>query len=228
MTPEEAIHWQILHRRREGIEGLVAQAIANGGGDHEAADRPWQNPAGHLGDGDVPEQEAEQAQVDDRVRLVEFPHHEKQQAEAARDREGRDEDRAEPVVLLSAVEHHLQRTQAEREQRKADVVDADALAQPAPALRGDSAAARRGACSPPSPRELDPGWEAPILDRWDVRRAGRRQAGAAARPGAGSGRVASWAQVRAFASRPSRRSAGNVRGLIRPASPPTRVGRGAG
>jgi 5-methyltetrahydrofolate--homocysteine methyltransferase len=39
MTPEEAIHWQILHRRREGIEELVARAIEGGGGDHEAAVR---------------------------------------------------------------------------------------------------------------------------------------------------------------------------------------------
>jgi 5-methyltetrahydrofolate--homocysteine methyltransferase len=39
MTPEQAIHWQILHRRREGIEELVAEAIANGGGDHDAAVR---------------------------------------------------------------------------------------------------------------------------------------------------------------------------------------------
>jgi 5-methyltetrahydrofolate--homocysteine methyltransferase len=39
MSPEEAIHWQILHRRREGIEDLVARAIESTGGDHEAAVR---------------------------------------------------------------------------------------------------------------------------------------------------------------------------------------------
>ncbi|HET6617808.1 MAG TPA: dihydropteroate synthase, partial [Gemmatimonadota bacterium] len=39
MTPEEAIHWQILHRRREGIEELVASAIETSGGDHDAAVR---------------------------------------------------------------------------------------------------------------------------------------------------------------------------------------------
>ena len=39
MTAEQAIHWQILHRRREGIEDLVAEAIEAGGGDHDAAVR---------------------------------------------------------------------------------------------------------------------------------------------------------------------------------------------
>ena len=39
MTPQEAIHWQILHRRREGIEDLVARAIESGGGDNDAAVR---------------------------------------------------------------------------------------------------------------------------------------------------------------------------------------------
>ncbi|MGH7565242.1 MAG: vitamin B12 dependent-methionine synthase activation domain-containing protein, partial [Gemmatimonadota bacterium] len=39
MSAEEAIHWQILHRRREGIEDLVGRAIEDGGGDHEAAVR---------------------------------------------------------------------------------------------------------------------------------------------------------------------------------------------
>ncbi|HJU87210.1 MAG TPA: methionine synthase [Gemmatimonadota bacterium] len=39
MSPPEAIHWQILHRRREGIEDLVGRAIEAGGGDHEAAVR---------------------------------------------------------------------------------------------------------------------------------------------------------------------------------------------
>jgi 5-methyltetrahydrofolate--homocysteine methyltransferase len=39
MTAEEAIHWQILHRRREGIEDLVAGAIEGAGGDHDAAVR---------------------------------------------------------------------------------------------------------------------------------------------------------------------------------------------
>jgi 5-methyltetrahydrofolate--homocysteine methyltransferase len=39
LSPELAIHWQILHRRREGIEELVARAIQSGGGDHEAAVR---------------------------------------------------------------------------------------------------------------------------------------------------------------------------------------------
>ncbi|HYO47459.1 MAG TPA: methionine synthase [Gemmatimonadota bacterium] len=37
MSAEEAIHWQILHRRREGIEDLVGRAIEDRGGDHEAA-----------------------------------------------------------------------------------------------------------------------------------------------------------------------------------------------
>ena len=39
MTAEEAIHWQILHRRREGIEELIARAIESTGGDHDAAVR---------------------------------------------------------------------------------------------------------------------------------------------------------------------------------------------
>ncbi|HUF89510.1 MAG TPA: methionine synthase [Gemmatimonadota bacterium] len=39
MTAEEATHWQILHRRREGIEELIARAIESAGGDHDAAVR---------------------------------------------------------------------------------------------------------------------------------------------------------------------------------------------
>ena len=39
MTAAEAIHWQILHRRREGIDELVTRAIESEGGDHEAAVR---------------------------------------------------------------------------------------------------------------------------------------------------------------------------------------------
>jgi 5-methyltetrahydrofolate--homocysteine methyltransferase len=39
MTSGQAIHWQILHRRREGIEDLVARAIQGAGGDHDAAVR---------------------------------------------------------------------------------------------------------------------------------------------------------------------------------------------
>ena len=45
MTPQEAIHWQILHRRREGIEDLVARAIESGGGDNDAAVRAQRRPA---------------------------------------------------------------------------------------------------------------------------------------------------------------------------------------
>ncbi len=37
MTPEEAIHWKILHRVREGVEELVDRAIGNRGGDDPAA-----------------------------------------------------------------------------------------------------------------------------------------------------------------------------------------------
>ncbi len=37
MTPEESIHWKILHRVREGIEELVDRAIGNRGGDDPAA-----------------------------------------------------------------------------------------------------------------------------------------------------------------------------------------------
>jgi 5-methyltetrahydrofolate--homocysteine methyltransferase len=37
MPPEEAIHWMILHRRKEGIEGLVDAAIGRRGGDNDAA-----------------------------------------------------------------------------------------------------------------------------------------------------------------------------------------------
>ena len=31
MTPAEAIHWMILHRKREGIEALVEQVIRSSG-----------------------------------------------------------------------------------------------------------------------------------------------------------------------------------------------------
>ncbi|HUP18941.1 MAG TPA: methionine synthase [Gemmatimonadota bacterium] len=37
MTPEEAIHWMILHRRRDGVEAMVDQAIGDRGGDDPAA-----------------------------------------------------------------------------------------------------------------------------------------------------------------------------------------------
>ncbi len=37
MTPEEAIHWMILHRKKEGIEELVDTAIGARGGGDEAA-----------------------------------------------------------------------------------------------------------------------------------------------------------------------------------------------
>ncbi len=37
MTPEEAIHWKILHRKKEGVEDLVDAAIAARGGDDPAA-----------------------------------------------------------------------------------------------------------------------------------------------------------------------------------------------
>jgi 5-methyltetrahydrofolate--homocysteine methyltransferase len=39
MAAAEAIHWQILHRRREGIDELVERAIVAEGGDHDAAVR---------------------------------------------------------------------------------------------------------------------------------------------------------------------------------------------
>ena len=37
MTPEEAIHWMVLHRKKEGIETLVDTAIGDRGGDNDAA-----------------------------------------------------------------------------------------------------------------------------------------------------------------------------------------------
>jgi 5-methyltetrahydrofolate--homocysteine methyltransferase len=37
MGPEEAIHWMILHRKKEGVEGLVDSAIEGRGGGNEAA-----------------------------------------------------------------------------------------------------------------------------------------------------------------------------------------------
>ncbi len=37
MTPDEAIHWKILHRKRDGIEALVDEAIEARGGDDPAA-----------------------------------------------------------------------------------------------------------------------------------------------------------------------------------------------
>ncbi|MDX1661051.1 MAG: methionine synthase [Gemmatimonadota bacterium] len=37
MDPDEAIHWKILHRKREGIETLVDEAIESRGGDDAAA-----------------------------------------------------------------------------------------------------------------------------------------------------------------------------------------------
>jgi 5-methyltetrahydrofolate--homocysteine methyltransferase len=37
MTPEQVIHWMVLHRVRKGIEEFVDAAIAGRGGDHQAA-----------------------------------------------------------------------------------------------------------------------------------------------------------------------------------------------
>jgi 5-methyltetrahydrofolate--homocysteine methyltransferase len=37
MSSEEAIHWMILHRKKEGIEDLIDTAIADRGGDNDAA-----------------------------------------------------------------------------------------------------------------------------------------------------------------------------------------------
>jgi 5-methyltetrahydrofolate--homocysteine methyltransferase len=37
MTPEAAIHWMILHRKKEGIQELVERAIEDRGGDNDAA-----------------------------------------------------------------------------------------------------------------------------------------------------------------------------------------------
>ena len=37
MAPDEAIHWMIVHRRKEGIEGLVEASIWERGGGHQAA-----------------------------------------------------------------------------------------------------------------------------------------------------------------------------------------------
>ncbi len=37
MTPEAAIHWMILHRKKEGIQQLVERAILDRGGDNDAA-----------------------------------------------------------------------------------------------------------------------------------------------------------------------------------------------
>lgn len=37
MTPEEAIHWKILHRKKEGVEAFVDQAIRARGGNHDSA-----------------------------------------------------------------------------------------------------------------------------------------------------------------------------------------------
>ncbi len=36
MTPEQAIHWKILHRKKENIEQLIDQAVENRGGGNEA------------------------------------------------------------------------------------------------------------------------------------------------------------------------------------------------
>ncbi len=36
MEPEQAIHWKILHRKKDGIEPLIDQAVAARGGDNEA------------------------------------------------------------------------------------------------------------------------------------------------------------------------------------------------
>ena len=63
-----------------------------------------------------------------------LPDHQRDQAERRRAGKGDDHVRAEPVVALAFVEHEFERAEPDRDQREADVVDAQSLAEQLPPL----------------------------------------------------------------------------------------------
>ncbi|NYH20169.1 hypothetical protein GGD41_007397 [Paraburkholderia bryophila] len=65
----------------------------------------------------------EKPQVDDRIRLGQFPDQEQQNAERGHDRHPHDECRVEPVLVVTLVQHDLQRADAEYQRRETDIVD---------------------------------------------------------------------------------------------------------
>src|SRR5262249_13956339 len=66
---------------------------------------------------------AEEMQVDDRIFMSPFPDDHKDQRSCGDQLEGDDEIRFESIVALNFIENDLQRTQTERYESQADVVD---------------------------------------------------------------------------------------------------------
>ena len=61
-----------------------------------------------------------------RIALDQLPRHENKDRRRRDHGERDDEARSEPVVLLTRVEHDLQRAEERRDEEKADIVEADA------------------------------------------------------------------------------------------------------
>ena len=70
----------------------------------------------------------QQADVDDRILSGQFPRNQREQAERRGEREAQDHVRSEPVVALAFVKDEFERTQPDRDQHEADIVDAQSIA----------------------------------------------------------------------------------------------------
>ena len=86
----------------------------------------------------------EQAQVDDRILVCEFPDHEHHQRDRGHDGEHHDGGRGEPVLVVAQVEQDLQRAHAQHQRGQADVVHLRLLQplRPTPELRADDEAGK--------------------------------------------------------------------------------------
>jgi hypothetical protein len=101
---------------------------------------------------------SEQAEIDDRMLVGEFPRDQEREADDRDDEKDRDELRREPVLVVAVVEHELQTADADDEQGQADHVDRRlhdrrfALAQQAPRDDDGENADRRIDVEDPRPR----------------------------------------------------------------------------
>jgi hypothetical protein len=80
----------------------------------------------------------EQANVDDRIVVDDFPYDERDQAQSGGDGECHNHARPEPVVALTFIEHELERSQSDRNEDEADIVDAKSVPQEFSALLFDA------------------------------------------------------------------------------------------
>ncbi len=69
----------------------------------------------------------EQRQIDDRVGSDEFPDDAADDPDGGQTGEDENEIGAEPVVFLSFIQHHLQRSKANGDEAEAEVIDFDAF-----------------------------------------------------------------------------------------------------